>query len=71
VNDPLAANDNSFSGAATLRTGATTPNGEKISVGCLAKVELNGPSNSIRITLRTLHPAATTAMMDAAKTLLA
>ena len=58
-------------GAASLRTGAVTPTGEKISIGCLVKLEMNVQSNAIRVTTRTLHPAASLAVMATAKTLLA
>ena len=57
-------------GAASLRTGTLTPTGEKISIGCLAKVEMNVQTNALRVTIRTLHPAATHAMMASAKSLL-
>lgn len=58
-------------GASSLRTGAVGPTGDKISVGCLVKVEMNVQSNAIRVTTRTLHPAATAAIMATAKSLLA
>jgi hypothetical protein len=54
-------------GAASLRTGTTTATGEKISIGCLAKVEMNIQTNAIRVTLRTLHPAATSSIMSSSK----
>jgi hypothetical protein len=57
-------------GASTLRTGATTPAGEKISIGSLIKVEMNIQANAMRITVRTLHPAATHATMETFKSLL-
>ena len=57
-------------GAASLRTGTVTPTGDKISIGCLAKVEMNVQTNAIRLTIRTLHPAATVAIMATAKSLL-
>ena len=57
-------------GAASLRTGAKTGTGEKISVGSLVKLEMNVQANAIRVTFRTLHPAATTAFMEVAKLLL-
>ena len=56
-------------GAASLRTGAKSASGEKINVGCLAKIEINVQANAIRVTFRTLHPAATTAMMETVKSL--
>ena len=51
-------------------SGALTSTGEKINVGCLAKVEMNVQANAMRVTLRTLHPAATSALLQAAKFLL-
>ena len=39
--------------------------------GCLVKIEMNVQSNAIRVTARTLHPAATQAVMATAKSLLA
>lgn len=38
-------------------------------VGCLVKIEMNIQMNMLRITLRTVHPAATTAMMQTAMSL--
>lgn len=64
------ATDYVIYGAASLRTGAKSPNGEKISVGCLVKIEMNIQSNALRVTLRTVHAAATTAVMDSIKSLL-
>ncbi len=57
-------------GAATLRTGASTPTGEKVSIGCLVKLEINLQANALRVTTRTLHPAATQALLATVKTLL-
>jgi hypothetical protein len=57
-------------GASSLKTGATGPNGDKISVGCLVKIEMNVQSNAIRLTARTLHPAATSAIFECARSLL-
>lgn len=61
-------------GSAVLRTGALAANKagamEKISVGCMIKLELNTQANAIRVTVRTLHPAATAAILLTAKTLL-
>ena len=57
-------------GACSLRTGALGPNNEKISVGCLVKIEMNVQSNAVRVTARTIHPAATTAVFESARSLL-
>jgi len=57
-------------GAATLRTGALAANGEKLSVGCMVKIEMNVQANAMRVTLRSVHPAATQAILQAVKSLL-
>jgi hypothetical protein len=57
-------------GAASLRTGAVKPSGEKVTVGCLAKIEMNVQANAMRVTVRTTHPAASTALMFTAKMVL-
>lgn len=57
-------------GAASLKTGALSPNGDKISVGCMLKIEMNVQANAMRLTLRTVHPAATVAVMQTIKSLL-
>jgi len=61
-------------GSSVLRTGALATNKmgemEKISVGCMIKLELNTQANALRISIRTLHPAATLAIMQTAKSLL-
>ena len=57
-------------GASLLRTGAVGGNGEKISLGSLVKIEMNVQANAIRITVRTVHPASTSAIIQTAKALL-
>jgi site-specific DNA-cytosine methylase len=57
-------------GAATLKTGALTQTGEKVSVGCMAKIEMNVQENAMRITLRSVHPAASQAILQTVKNLL-
>jgi hypothetical protein len=60
-------------GAATLRTGAQVPGGgptDKVSIGCLIKIEMNVQANALRVTARTIHPSATNAIMATAKSLL-
>jgi len=57
-------------GAATLRTGAVSATGEKLSVGCMVKIEMNVQANAIRVTLRSVHPAATQAILQTVKKLL-
>jgi hypothetical protein len=56
-------------GAASLRTGATAPNSsDKITMGCLIKIESSGPT--INIICRTVHPAATSALTSIVKHIL-
>ncbi|RLN31355.1 hypothetical protein BBJ28_00016806 [Nothophytophthora sp. Chile5] len=43
-----------LSGAATFRTGAVGPSGDKLSVGCLVRLEA-GDGNSYRIQVRAVH----------------
>ena len=57
-------------GASSLRTGALTPTGEKINVGSLIKIEMNVQSNAMRVTLRTIHPAASVSILQTIKSLL-
>ena len=57
-------------GAASLRTGALSEAGEKISVGCMAKIEMNVQANAMRVTLRSVHPAASQAILQTVKNLL-
>ncbi len=60
-------------GAATLRTGVQVPGGaatDKVSIGCLIKIEMNIQANAFRVTTRTIHPTATQAIMQTAKSLL-
>lgn len=54
-------------GAALLRTGTVQPNGEKISVGCLIKFEINPQYRAMRFTVRSVHAAATQSLVDAVK----
>lgn len=57
-------------GAASLRTGALTATGEKIALGSLVKLEMNVQAGAIRVTLKTVHPAATAALMQTIKAFL-
>jgi hypothetical protein len=59
-----------INGASSLQTGALHQNGEKINVGSLIKIELHPPTNSVRVTVRTLYPGASQAVMQTAKSLL-
>jgi hypothetical protein len=54
-------------GAASLRTGATNPgSGDKITLGCLLKVE-NATGATVNVTCRTVHAAATAALASSVK----
>jgi len=57
-------------GASSLKTEAVGPTGEKISVGCLVKIEMNVQRNAMQVTARTLHPAATASIFECARALL-
>lgn len=57
-------------GASSLKTEAVGPTGEKISVGCLVKIEMNVQKNAMQVTARTLHPAATASIFECARALL-
>ncbi len=57
-------------GASTLRTGTVGPNNEKMSIGCLVKIEMNVQASAIRVTVRATHPAAASALVETAKSLL-
>lgn len=59
-------------GGATLRTGTSVPGHptEKVSIGCLIKIEMNVQANALRVTTRTIHPSATAAIIQTAKSLL-
>jgi hypothetical protein len=68
------SSDNVLYGASILRTGAVVNNRvgepEKVSVGCLVRIEMNPLAKTLRITLRTLHAAATDSVMKTLKLLL-
>jgi hypothetical protein len=59
-------------GAASLRIGAINQQtGEKLTLGCLIKIEMNPQSNAFQVTIRAVTPAAASAMLQTAQTLLA
>lgn len=59
-----------ITGAASLRTGAVNQqNGEKITFGCLIKIEHTGP-NTILVTTRTVSPASTAAILQTVRVFL-
>lgn len=55
--------------AATFRTGTASPTGDKISVGCLLKLEAQ--ANSFRLTVRAVHPDVSLALKNSIKSVLA
>jgi hypothetical protein len=61
---------NTIMGCSQLRTGALNQSGEKINVGSLIKAELNPMTKNVRLTIRTIYPAASQALMFTAKQLM-
>jgi AP-2 complex subunit alpha len=61
----------SVAAAGTLRTGATTPAGDKISVGCLVRIEANPTAGAYRLTVRAVHRDVSLATKNCLKLLLA
>lgn len=59
-----------LSGATALRTGTVNAGGEKISVGCLIRLEMNEGANAFRLTVRTAVPHVSTALSEAIQKLL-
>ncbi len=57
-------------GAATLRTGVLGEDGEKVGIDCLVKIEMNVQANAMRVTLRSVQPAASQAILKTVKSLL-
>jgi AP-2 complex subunit alpha len=56
-----------ISTAGTFRTGATNPNGDKISVGCLMRLEANPKANAFRVTVRAVHGRVSLALKNIIK----
>jgi hypothetical protein len=56
-------------GASSLKTGSLNASQQKINIGCMAKVELNVQARAVRVTLRTLHPMATEAILATVKSM--
>ena len=59
-----------MSGATALRTGTVNAGGEKISVGCLVRLEMNEAAGAFRLTVRTAVPHVSTALSEAIQKLL-
>ena len=56
--------------ATALRTGTVNAGGEKISVGCLIRLEMNEAAGAFRLTVRTAVPHVSTALAEAIQKLL-
>ncbi|KAJ0398698.1 hypothetical protein ATCC90586_003189 [Pythium insidiosum] len=67
----LDAAGTSVTAAGTFRTGTAAPNGDKISVGCLVRVEANAMGNSYRVTVRAVHKDVSLAVKNNLKAVLA
>lgn len=65
------SSDATLSVASTFRTGTTAPSGEKVSVGCLMRIEANQMNNSYRVTVRAVHRDVSLATKNCLKTVLA
>ena len=59
-----------LSGATALRTGTMNAGGEKISVGCLVRLEMNEAAAAFRLTVRTAVPHVSTALSESIQQLL-
>ncbi|KAJ1455907.1 hypothetical protein M885DRAFT_518780 [Pelagophyceae sp. CCMP2097] len=59
-----------LSGATALRTSTVNAGGEKISVGCLVRLEMNAGAKAYRLTVRTAVPHVSTALAAAITKLL-
>ncbi|KAF1325637.1 Ap-2 complex subunit alpha, partial [Globisporangium splendens] len=57
--------------ACTFRTDTSGPNGDKVSVGCLVRIETNAMTNAYRITVRAVHKDVSEATKNCLKTVLA
>jgi len=65
-----AQTGNTAVGAASLKTGTLTANNEKISIGCLVRLQLDATSGVVTVGVRTLHAAATDCFLKTIKQLL-
>lgn len=63
------ATDASVSAACSFRTGATGPDGNKLSVGALLRVEFNAQARAVRVTSRAVHGAIAGALVNTVKAL--
>ena len=56
-------------GASTLSIGSSVPGGDKVSVGCLLKIEVSS-TQQVRITARTTVSSASAPLVEVVKALL-
>jgi len=70
VQDP-AGNDAIILAAATFRTGTVGPDGNKLSVGCLLKLDVNPAESAFRVTVRAVHGKVSVGLKNTARILLA
>lgn len=63
------ATEGSLSVAGSFRTGATGPDGNKLSVGALLRIEYNGQVRAVRVTSRAVHGAVAGALVNTVKAL--
>lgn len=65
----LDQNDLSLSAVGSLRTGTAGPDGGKISVGALLRIEVNAQVRAMRITARAVHGTVAAALVNTIKAL--
>lgn len=62
-------NDLSLSAVGSLRTGTVGPDGSKISVGALVRIEINVQARAVRVTARAVHGTVAAALVNTIKAL--
>jgi len=62
-------NDLSLSAVGSLRTGTAGPDGSKISVGALVRIEINAQVRAVRVTARAVHGTVAAALVNTIKAL--
>ena len=62
-------NDLSLSAVGSLRTGTAGPDGSKISVGALVRIEVNAQVRAVRVTARAVHGTVAAALVNTIKAL--
>merc|ERR1712070_157476 len=63
----LDQNEYTLSACGTFRTGTVAPNGTKISVGCLIRLEANPQATAFRLTVRAVHAKVSVALKNVIK----